>query len=202
MCQSAISTFSTMRSRLTIVHHGTWTVIRLARKNGRSPFSSPPMLRSLTTNRPVSRRADSPPMRKSRLRKAAPRCSAWPRSHGPRSTLKMVTSTTARTTAADASARRTNRRRRGKRRRGTSADASGDTSGSSREGSAGSTVTRRTQVPGRPPLTVAETPLVSGLFGAPHGAARGRGLESAWTSHDNGAAPCPPRVPRSLPRSS
>ena len=55
MYQSAISTSSTIRSRLTIVHHGTCTVIRLAVKNGRSPFSSPPMLRSLTTNRPLSR---------------------------------------------------------------------------------------------------------------------------------------------------
>ncbi len=134
------------------------------------------MLRSLTTNRPLSRRADSPPMWNSRLRNAAPRCSAWPRSHGPRSTLKRVTSTTARTTAADARTRRTNRRRRGKRRRGTSGDASGDASGGSREGSAGSTVTRRTLVPGRPPLTVAETPRFTGQSGSLRGRARAAAL--------------------------
>jgi hypothetical protein len=62
MCQSVMSTDSTISLRVAIVHHGRRTVTRLAIRKGRSVGVRPSILRSSKTKVPGTSRAEMRPM--------------------------------------------------------------------------------------------------------------------------------------------
>ena len=62
MSQSVMSTDSTISLRVTMVHHGSLTVIRFAVRKGRSLGRQPSMTRSSKTNTPGTSCAEMRPM--------------------------------------------------------------------------------------------------------------------------------------------